>query len=297
MVDSDLQSTVARSGRITLGGDLTVSRMGFGTLQLCGANGWGRPTDVDNAVAVLRAAVDAGVNLIDTADAYGPFVAEDLIAEALYPYPDDLAIATKGGQVRGGPTSWVPLGRPEYLRQCVEMSLRRLKLERIDLYQLHRVDPTVPVEDQFGLLADMQREGKLRHLGLSEVNLVDFEKITAIVDVVSVQNLYNLAVRTHEPVLKACEAQGLAFLPWYPLNTGSLVEPGGPFDDMARRHGVTPAQIALAWTLEHSPATILIPGTSKLDHLAENLLSGAIELTDEDLAYLDGLGSEGELLG
>jgi pyridoxine 4-dehydrogenase len=255
-------------------------------LPMCGPNGWGQHASPERAIAVLRTAAEAGVNFIDTADAYGPFVAEDLIATALYPYPEGLVIATKGGQVRDA-ENWTPLGRPEYLRQCVEMSLRRLKLDRIDLYQLHRIDPSVPLDDQFGLLREMQAEGKIRHIGLSEVTVEQLTAIRAIVDVVSVQNMYSLGAQAHTAVRLVREQLAIAFIPWYPLVNGALIGTGGLIDRLAQKHGATDAQIALAWILRHSPITVLIPGTTSLDHLAENLRAAEIELDQGDLDALN----------
>jgi aryl-alcohol dehydrogenase-like predicted oxidoreductase len=262
-----------------IGGDLTVNRLGYGAMQLTGPGVWGEPADRRVAIAVLRRAVELGVTFIDTADAYGPHLNEELIREALYPYPSDLVIATKGGFTRSGPNRWAAVGRPEYLRQCVEMSLRRLAVERIDLYQLHRIDPAVPLADQVGLLADIQREGKIRHVGLSEVSVDDAEAVRTYVDVASVQNMYNLANRRHEPVLDYCTENDIAFIPWFPMATGELARPGGPLDDAARRHHATPAQLAIAWLLHRSPVVLAIPGTSTVDHLEENLGGGQIELT------------------
>jgi aryl-alcohol dehydrogenase-like predicted oxidoreductase len=248
-------------------------------MQLTGPGVWGEPADREGAIAVLRRAVELGVTFIDTADSYGPYVSEDLIREALYPYPSDLVIATKGGFTRSGPNRWAAVGRPEYLRQCVEMSLRRLGLERIDLYQLHRIDPAVPLADQIGLLSDMQREGKIRHVGLSEVAVDDTEAVRKYVDVASVQNMYNLANRRAEPVLDYCDENDIAFIPWFPIATGELARPGGPLDAAARHHHATPAQLAIAWLLHRSPVMLPIPGTSTVDHLEENLGGGQIELT------------------
>jgi aryl-alcohol dehydrogenase-like predicted oxidoreductase len=262
-----------------IGGDLTVNRLGYGAMQLTGPGVWGEPADREGAIAVLRRAVELGVTFIDTADSYGPYVSEDLIREALYPYPSDLVIATKGGFTRSGPNRWAAVGRPEYLRQCVEMSLRRLGLERIDLYQLHRIDPAVPLADQIGLLSDMQREGKIRHVGLSEVSVDDTEAVRKYVDVASVQNMYNLANRRAEPVLDYCDENDIAFIPWFPIATSSVARPGGPLDAAARHHHATPAQLAIAWLLHRSPVMLPIPGTSTVDHLEENLGGGQIELT------------------
>ncbi|WP_119726327.1 aldo/keto reductase [Thermomonospora amylolytica] len=283
------EQPAAASGEFALGGALPVNRLGFGAMRITGPGVWGEPEDRDEALRVLRRAVELGVNLIDTADSYGPFVSEDLIAEALYPYPDDLVIATKGGFTRQGPGIWQPVGRPEYLRQCVEMSLRRLKLERIDLYQLHRIDPKVPLEDQIGVLRDMRDEGKIRYIGLSEVDVEQIEAARAIVDIVSVQNLYNLTQRDHEPVLEHCEKHGIGFIPWFPLATGKLAAPGGALDDAAERHNATPAQIALAWLLHRSPVMLPIPGTSKVAHLEDNLAAATISLVPEEVDRLSSL--------
>ncbi|MBW8481830.1 aldo/keto reductase [Actinomadura parmotrematis] len=278
------------SGTFSVGGDLPVHRLGYGAMQLTGPGVWGPPADHDEAVRVLRRAVELGVTFIDTADSYGPFVSEDLIAEALHPYPAELLVATKGGFTRSGPNAWTPLGRPEYLRQCVEMSLRRLRLERIDLYQLHRIDPAVPLEDQLGVLKDMQGEGKIRHIGLSEVSVEEVKRSRGLTEIATVQNLYNLTERKSEDVLKYCEAEGIGFIPWFPLATGQLAEPGGVLAEAAERHGASPAQLALAWLLHRSPVMLPIPGTSKVAHLEDNLAAAAIELTDDEVAELTALG-------
>ncbi|SEG75390.1 Predicted oxidoreductase [Thermomonospora echinospora] len=279
----------AQSGEFAIGGDLRVRRLGFGAMRITGSGVWGEPADRDEAIRVLRRAVELGVSLIDTADSYGPFVSEDLIAEALYPYPEDLVIATKGGFTRQGPNIWQPVGRPEYLRQCVEMSLRRLRLERIDLYQLHRIDPEVPLEDQLGVLRDMRDEGKIRHIGLSEVDVEEIEAARRIVEIASVQNLYNLSHRQAEPVLEYCERHDMGFIPWFPLATGKLAEPGGRLAEAAARHGVTPAQLALAWLLHRSPVMLPIPGTSRVAHLEENVAAATISLTPEEVEQLGDL--------
>jgi pyridoxine 4-dehydrogenase len=276
----------AVGGKVTLGGELTVNQLGFGAMQLTGKGIWGPPADPQECVRVLRRAVELGVNFIDTADSYGPYFSEELIAEALYPYPDGLVIATKGGLLRTGPDIWPPCGRPDYLRQEVELSLRRLKLERIDLYQLHRIDPLVPVEESLGELAAMRDEGKIRLIGVSEVSVAEIEQCRRTVDVVSVQNRYNLADRHHEEVVDYCEAAGVAFIPWFPLATGKLAAPGGVLDGAARRHGTSPAQLALAWVLRRSPIMLAIPGTSKVAHLEENMKAAALQLSD---AEFDGL--------
>jgi pyridoxine 4-dehydrogenase len=272
-----------------LGGDLPVNRLGFGAMQLTGPGVWGEPADRDECLRVLRRAVELGVNFIDTADSYGPFVNEDLIREALHPYPAGLVIATKGGFTRQGPGLWTVVGRPEYLRQCVEMSLRRLAVERIDLYQLHRIDPAVPLADQIGVLTDMQQEGKIRHIGLSEVPVADIEAAAKLSRIVSVQNLYNLTNRSSEAVLDHCEDNGIAFIPWFPIATGKLARPGGPLDAVSAGHsGATPAQLALAWLLSRSRVMLPIPGTSKVDHLEENLRAAGVALTDDEFEALAG---------
>jgi pyridoxine 4-dehydrogenase len=280
---------VSASGTYLIGGDLPVHRLGYGAMQITGRGVWGEPDDRDEAIRVLRRAVDLGVNLIDTADSYGPFVSEDLIAEALHPYPDDLVIATKGGFVRTAPGEWVPVGRPEYLRQCVEMSLRRLKVDRIDLYQLHRIDPKVPPAEQLGELKAMQDEGKIRHIGLSEVTLDQLKAAREHAPIVSVQNLYNLTHRKSQDVLDYCEAENIAFIPWFPLATGELAKPGAPVAEAASRHNATPAQFALAWLLHRSPVMLPIPGTSKVAHLEDNLAAATISLSADEVTELDKL--------
>jgi aryl-alcohol dehydrogenase-like predicted oxidoreductase len=264
--------------------------MGFGAMRLTGPGIWGPPEDVDEAIRVLRRAVELGINLIDTADSYGPEVSEDLIRQALHPYPDDLVIATKVGLVRPGPGVWVPVGRPDYLRQQVEMSLRRLRVDRIDLLQLHRIDPEVPVEDQVGALIELRDQGKIRHLGLSEVSVEELAGVRRMTPIVSVQNLYNLVNRTWEPVLDYAEREGLGFLPWNPIATGDLARPGSPLDELARRRGLAPGQLALAWLLRRSPVMLPIPGTSKVDHLEENTAAALIELDDDEYDQLSSLG-------
>jgi pyridoxine 4-dehydrogenase len=276
-------------GSFSIGGDLPVRRLGFGAMRITGPGIWGEPEDRDEAIRVLRRAVELGVTLIDTADSYGPFVSEDLIAEALHPYPEDLVIATKGGLTRSGPDVWEPVGRPEYLRQCVEMSLRRLRLDRIDLYQLHRIDPQVPLEDQIGALAELQKAGKIRHLGLSEVTVEELETARRHVEIVSVQNLYNLTERTSEAVLDHCEREGIGFIPWFPLATGKLARSGSVLDEAATRHGASPAQLALAWLLHRSPVMLPIPGTSKVAHLEDNIAAAEISLTAQEVAALSAL--------
>jgi aryl-alcohol dehydrogenase-like predicted oxidoreductase len=279
-------SIVRDAGTFELGGTTTVDRLGFGAMQLTGPGIWGPPRDHDEAVRVLRRAVELGVTFIDTADSYGPFVSEQLIHEALHPYPDDLVIATKGGFTRAGPNDWRVLGRPEYLRQQCELSLRHLGLERIELYQLHRIDPAVPLEDQLGELVLLQQEGKIRHIGLSEVSVEEIEAARAIATIVSVQNLYNLENRQAEPVLEHCEQHGIGFIPWFPLATGKLARAGGPLDRLAGDLGATPPQLALAWLLKRSPVMLPIPGTSSVAHLEENLAAAQVTLTDAQFAEL-----------
>lgn len=282
-----MTSTAPAAGTVTLGGELTVSRLGFGAMRLTGKGIWGPPEDPDECVRVLRRAVELGVTFIDTADSYGPYVSEDLIAQALAPYADGLVVATKGGLLRTGPNQWHPCGRPEYLRQEVEMSLRRLRLERIDLYQFHRIDPLVALEDSLGELRAMQQEGKIRLIGISNVTVPEIEQARKVVDVVSVQNLYNLADRTSEAVVDYCTGHGIAFIPWFPLATGKLAAAGGALAAAAERHGVAPAQLALAWVLQRSPVMLPIPGTSKVAHLEENLKAAQIELSADEFAELE----------
>ncbi|MEU2108816.1 aldo/keto reductase [Streptomyces sp. NPDC019507] len=274
------------SGSFALGGDLTVNRLGFGAMRLTGPGIWGEPEDPAEAVRVLRRAVDLGVDFIDTADSYGPFVSERLIREALHPYPDGLVIATKAGLARSGPDGWSPLGRPEYLRQQLELSLRHLGVERIDLYQLHRIDAKVPTADQLGELELLRQEGKIRHIGVSEVTVDQLEEARAYADIVSVQNLYNIADRGAEDVVRYAESRNIAFIPWFPIATGELARPGGPLDTAARRHGATPAQLALAWLLRRSPVMLPIPGTSSVAHLEENVRAAEIDLTDDEFEEL-----------
>lgn len=274
------------SGTFALGGDLTINRLGYGAMQLTGPGVWGDPRDPDEAIRVLRRAVELGVTFIDTADSYGPFVSERLIREALHPYADDLVIATKGGLTRPGPGDWRPNGRPEYLRERVELSLRHLGLERIDLYQLHRIDPAVPLADQLGELALLQQEGKVRHIGVSEVTVEELKEARTYADIVSVQNLYNLANRSAEDVLDYAEAEGIAFIPWFPIATGELARPGGPLDATARQHGASPSQLALAWLLRRSPVVLPIPGTSKVAHIEENTAAALVRLTDDEFRSL-----------
>ena len=279
----------AASGTFKLGGDLEVNRLGYGTMQLTGEGVWGEPDDRDEAIAVLRRAVEAGVNFIDTADSYGPNVAEELIYEALHPYGDDLVIATKAGLTRAGPGDWRPVGRPEYLRQQCELSLRRLGLERIDLFQLHRIDEKVPLEEQVGELKLLQDEGKIRHIGLSEVDVDQLEEAQKTATIASVQNLFNLTARDAEPLLDHCTEKGIGFIPWFPLATGKLLEHDGPLAEIAAETGAEPSQLALAWLLRRSPVMLPIPGTSSVDHLDQNLGAAELELTDEQFEALEGV--------
>ncbi len=280
-------ATAEASGVFELGGDLPVRRLGFGAMRITGAGVWGPPADHDEAIRVLRRAVELGVNLIDTAESYGPHVSEDLIAEALYPYPDGLVIATKGGFDRSGPGDWTPNGRPARLREELEGSLRRLRQERIDLWQLHRIDPQVPEADQFREIQAFIREGKVRHVGLSEADPQQIERARRFFPVVSVQNRYNLADRAWEPALEHCEREGIAFIPWFPLAESKLVSGRGALAEIARRHDATPAQVALAWLLRRSPVMLPIPGTSKVEHLEENVGGAGIELTLEEMRQLE----------
>jgi aryl-alcohol dehydrogenase-like predicted oxidoreductase len=277
-----LKADAKASGTFVIGGDLTVNRLGFGAMRLTGDGIWGEPKNPEEARRVLRRTVELGVNFIDTADSYGPEVSERLIGETLHPYAKDLVIATKGGLTRQGPNKWQPVGRAEYLHQQVEMSLRRLRLERIDLYQLHRIDPQVPVEESLEVLAKLQKDGKIRHIGLSEVSVREIEQARKIVEIVSVQNRYNIADREHEAVLDYCEEQGLAFIPWFPVSAGKLAEPGGPLAGAAKRHGASVAQLSLAWLLHRSPVMLPIPGTSSVEHLEQNVAAAGLKLADEE---------------
>lgn len=281
--------SASASGTFSLGGDLNIYRMGFGGMRLTGEGVWGEPADPQNARQVLKRAVELGVNFIDTADAYGPHTNEIQIREALAPYAEGLVIATKGGLVRPGPGSWEPLGKPSYLHQCVEMSLRRLGVEQIDLWQLHRIDPNFPAEDQLGLMADLQKEGKIRHLGLSQVSVEEIEKARTIITVVSVQNLYNLADRSSEDVLDYCEKEGIGFIPWFPVASGELARPGGPLDVISHASGISVPKLALAWLLKRSPVMLPIPGTSSIEHLEENVSASNVTLSDELYEQLSNL--------
>src|SRR5258708_19045136 len=284
------QRPAEASGMLTIGGDLKVYRLGFGAMRITGEGIWGPPANKQEAIAVLRRALELGINLIDTADSYGPEVSENLIAEALYPYPKDLVIATKGGLLRPGPNQWVPDGRPQYLREALEGSLRRLRLDRIDLYQFHHPDPRVPFEVSVGEFAKMKQEGKIRHDGLSNANIDQLYQAQKIVPIVTVQNRYNLADRASENMTAAeseamidiCARQGIGFIPWFPLATGELARQGGPLDQIARRHNAKPSQIALAWLLQRSSTMLPIPGTSSVKHLKENEMAATINLNQEE---------------
>jgi len=270
-----------------IGGDLEVKRLGFGAMRLTGPGIWGEAKDPAEARRVLKRAVELGVNFIDTADSYGPVVSERLIGEALAPFPKGLVVATKAGLTRQGPDQWLPVGRGGYLAQQVEMSLRNLKTEVIDLWQLHRIDPKVPVEESLGVIAKLQQQGKIRHVGLSEVKPADIDRARQFVKIVSVQNLYNLGDRQHEDVLEYCEKEGLAFIPWYPVAAGKLARPGGKLDTIAKRHGATVAQLSIAWLLYRSPVMLPIPGTSSVAHLEENVKSAEIVLSDDELKEIE----------
>lgn len=279
--------TAAESGIFRIGRDLTIHRLGFGAMRLTGPGIWGDPKDPEEARCVLRRTLDLGINFIDTADSYGPEVSEQLIGDTLWPYPNGLVVATKSGLTRQGPNLWAPVGRPEYLRQQLEMSLRRLRADHIELYQLHRIDPRVPMEESLGAFRDFQKEGKIRYIGLSEVTPEEIEKARRIVDVVTVQNRYNLLDREHEPVLRYCEQHNLGFIPWFPVGAGKLTRPGGPLDRMARRYGVSVAQLSIAWLLRRSPVMLPIPGTSSVSHLEENVASVNVHLDEGDWLELE----------
>jgi pyridoxine 4-dehydrogenase len=290
MLDSEL--VAAASGVFALGGNVAVTRLGYGAMQITGRGVWGEPADRDEAIRVLRRAVDLGVDFIDTADSYGPFVSEELIREALHPY-DSVTIATKGGLTRSGPDQWGTVGRPEYLRQCVEMSLRRLGLDTIDLYQLHRIDPQIPASDQVGELADLRKEGKIRHIGLSAVSVPEIGEARLTAPIASVQNLYNVLDRRSEDVLDYCEREGLGFIPYCPIATGQFAAPVGPLAQLARQAGATGVQLALAWMLRRSPVMLPIPGTASQAHLEENVGAAEVELTDEQFDALSALADPG----
>ena len=276
-----------QSGSFLIGGDLPVYRLGYGAMQITGDGVWGPPKDHDAAVAVLKKTVDLGINLIDTADSYGPYISEELIREALHPYAKGTVIATKAGLVRTGPNQWLPVGRPEYLRQECEMSLRRLGVDVIDLFQLHRIDPKVPADEQFGLLKKLQDEGKVRHVGLSEVKVSDIEAARKIVPVATVQNEYNLTTRKSEDVLDYCTQHDIGFIPWFPLATGKLLKDGSPLEETAKKLGAEPSQVALAWLLHKSPVVLPIPGTSKVKHLEQNTAAASLVLDDATMKELD----------
>ena len=286
MTDQSARSDAAAAGTFDLGENLRVNRLGFGAMRITGEGIWGKPENQEEARAVLKRVVELGINLIDTADSYGPEISERLIGETLYPYPDDLVIATKGGLLRDGPGQWRTAGRPEHLRQACEGSLRRLKVDRIDLYQLHRIDSRVPAEESLGALAELREEGKVRYVGLSEVGVEEIQRAQEIVPIVSVQNRYNLTDRGSEDVLDFCEREGIGFIPWFPLATGDLARPGGPLDEIAARHDAPPGQVALAWLLWRSPVMLPIPGTSSVKHLEENVAAASLDLDEEELAAL-----------
>ena len=288
MTQANIQAQA--SGQFTLGGQIPVTRLGLGAMRITGPGIWGAPRDESEAIAVLRRAVELGVDFIDTADSYGPFVSEDLIRKALHPY-DGVTIATKGGLVRTGPDEWHPVGRPEYLRQCVEMSLRRLGIDTIPLYQLHRIDPQVPLADQIGVLDDMRNEGKIALIGLSEVSVDEIVQARLLAPIASVQNLYNVVNRQSEDVLEYATKEGLGFIPWFPVATGQLARPGGPLARIASAAGATPAQLALAWLLRRSPVMLPIPGTGSVAHLEENVAAAAVDLTDEQYEEMSGLAA------
>ena|SRR5829696_1159357 len=281
-----MATTATSSGTFKIGGDLEVTRLGYGAMRITGKGIWGPPKDHDRAIEVLRKLPDLGVDFIDTANSYGPYVSEELIREALHPY-DGVKVATKAGLTRQGPNQWLPVGRPEYLRQECEMSLLRLGVDQIDLWQLHRIDSKVPREEQFGVMKELQDEGKVRHLGLSEVSVDDIKEAQEVFDVATVQNLYNLTNRRHEDVLDYCDEQGIGFIPWFPLAAGDLAKPGGPVAEAAEAHDATTGQIALAWLLQRSEVMLPIPGTGSVEHLVENVAAAEIELTDEEFATLD----------
>jgi aryl-alcohol dehydrogenase-like predicted oxidoreductase len=290
---SDVARQPARaSGEFAIGGDLHVRRLGYGSMQIPGPGVWGEPRDHDEVIRVLRRAIDLGVTFIDTAAAYGPEVSERLIHEALHPYPEDLVIATKAGFMRSGPGRWEINGKPEFLKSQAEKSLRLLGLERIELFQLHRIDPEVPLPDQLGALLELQAEGKVGRIGLSEVTVPQIEAAREITSIVTVQNLYNLSERRAEPVLDYCEREGIGFIPWFPMATGGLAQHDGPLQRIGEKHDVTPAQLALAWLLQRSPVLLPIPGTSSLAHLEENVGAALIELTPEQVQQLDAASHE-----
>jgi aryl-alcohol dehydrogenase-like predicted oxidoreductase len=282
-----MATTATAAGTFKIGGDLEVTRLGFGAMRITGKGIWGEPADRDEALRVLRRLPELGVDFIDTADSYGPEVSEALIAEALHPY-EGIAVATKAGLTRQGPDQWKPVGRPEYLRQQCELSLRRLGLDVIPLWQLHRIDSKVDRAEQFGLLKELQDEGKVQHLGLSEVSVDDIKEAREVVEIATVQNRYNLTDRSAEDVLEYCEAEGIGFIPWWPLAAGKLAEPGGPVAEIAEAHGATTGQVALAWLLQRSEVMLPIPGTGSVEHLEENVAAAGLELTADEVTELDG---------
>jgi aryl-alcohol dehydrogenase-like predicted oxidoreductase len=287
MADTADHPIAAASGTFEIGGEFPVHRLGFGAMQITGEGVWGEPDDPEECRRVLRRAVELGVNLIDTANSYGPEVSERLIAEALHPYPDDVVIATKAGLERSGPGTWHSNGDPAYLKEQCEGSLRRLKLDTIPLFQLHRIDRNVPAEDSIGALIELRDEGKIKHIGLSEVSVEQLDRARGLTPIATVQNKYNLGDRSAESVLDACEREGIGFIPWFPLNTGGLADDGGPLAEAAQRHDATPAQLALAWLLHRSAVMLPIPGTSKVAHLEDNMQAAALELSDEEVAALE----------
>lgn len=278
---------MATAKTFKIGGDMEVNRLGFGAMRITGPGIWGPPSDIAEAKRVLKRAVELGVNFIDTADSYGPAVSEPLIGEALAPFPKGLVIATKGGFTRQGPNEWQPVGRPEFLVQQVEMSLRWLKTDSIALWQLHRIDPKVPVEESLAPIAKLQKQGKIRHVGLSEVKPHEIDRARKVINIVSVQNQYNLADRQHEDVLQYCEKNGLAFIPWFPVAAGKLAKPGGKLDEIAKRHGATVAQLSVAWLLHRSPVMLPIPGTSSVAHLEENMQAAGISLSGAEMKEIE----------
>ena len=282
-----MATTATGSGTFKIGGDLEVTRLGYGAMRITGDGIWGPPADRDEAIRTLKRTLELGINLIDTADSYGPDVSEELIAEALHPYPEDLVIATKAGLTRSGPDEWSPDGRPEHIREAVEGSLRKLRVDTIDLYQLHRIDPKVPVEESLGTFEELRAEGKIRFIGLSEVSVEEIEHARTLAPIATVQNKYNLGDRSAEDVLELCERENLGFIPWFPLNTGGLAKPGGPLDEAAKRHEAAPSQLALAWLLARSKVMLPIPGTGSVAHLEENVGAAALTLERTDLDALE----------
>jgi pyridoxine 4-dehydrogenase len=280
-----------------IGGELEVNRLGYGAMRITGKGIWGEPKDRNEAKRVLRRALELGVNFIDTADSYGPAVSEPLIGEALSPFPKGLVVATKAGLTRQGPDQWSPVGRPEYLVQQVEMSLRYLKTDAIYLWQLHRIDPKVPVEESLGAIANLQQQGKIRHVGLSEVKPKEIDRARKVIKIVSVQNMYNVGERQHEDVLEYCEKNGLAFIPWFPVAAGKLAQPGGALDSIAKRHGVTVSQLSLAWLLHRSPVMLPIPGTSSVTHLEENMKAREVSLSTAEMKEIESAAKDQQTVG